>query len=79
MLLAPAIKETFRFDYEYKFVYENDFIAIELAIFTKRSSPAILEVNRKATMLNLTTSLQTPVKNLIVPKCRTCSQNGTPC
>ena len=68
--LAHKLQYTLLFgiDYRYEFDYQFDFLAFEPVMLTTRSS-AVLETNRRtATMFHSTTTLQTPAKNLVVPK-----------
>ena len=60
--------EIFRFDYEYHFNYECDYLAVELVMLTT-SIPAILVINRRtAIRFSRTPILRNPVMNSVVPK-----------
>ena len=76
--------ETFRFDYEYEFDYENDFLGtfrfdyecgfdnkyhlLVFALVMLTTRSSILVANRMPTRLDPTMILRTPVTNLVAPK-----------
>ena len=66
--MIKLIIANFRFDYEYMFDYEHNFLAFDLVMLTTRYQAILVEKRKTVTRFDPTTILRTHVTHLVDSK-----------